>query len=156
MTRRHISLVIVLLFLVTPLFAKSHVPKKNTRKAIKEYVEEAAELVSKKGPDCAALNGPDYKGGDYYVFVSGPDGKTLCHPDPKIVGKAMTEIVDANGKKVGVELDAAAKKKGGGWVDYVWARPGTTKPVAKSTYVTTTKGPDGKMYMVGAGGYEVK
>ena len=94
--------------------------------------------------------------GDYYVFVTGPDDRELCHPNPAMIGKAASEIKDANGKNVGTDLLAAAKKRGGGWVDYVWPRPGTDKPVAKSSYAMRVKGPDGKWYVVGAGGYELK
>ncbi len=94
--------------------------------------------------------------GDYYIFVDGPDDRTLCHPNPSMVGKVFTDIVDANGKKVGVELKAAAEKKGGGWVDYVWPRPGQTKPEPKSSYTMRVKGPDGKWYGVGSGGYNLK
>ena len=37
-----------------------------------------------------------------------------------------------------------------------WPRPGTTTPVAKSTFAKSVKGADGKWYVVGGGGYEVK
>lgn len=157
MLRVRVTIVLVFLCLViTPAFAKSHVPTKNTHAAIKAYVESAAKFIAKNGADCKALEGPEWRSGDYYVFVDEPGGKSLCHPNPKIVGTNATDIVDSNGKKVGVELEAAAAKKGGGWVDYVWPRPGTDKPVAKSSYAMTVKGPDGKAYIVGAGGYELK
>ncbi|HEY8848741.1 MAG TPA: cache domain-containing protein, partial [Thermoanaerobaculia bacterium] len=79
------------------------------------------------------------------------------HPNASMVGKMNTEIVDANGKKVGAELaNVANGKEGHGWVDYVWPRPGQTKPVPKSSYAEKVKGPDGKWYVVGAGGYELK
>ena len=155
MMRVRVSVVLVFLcLLVTPLFAKSHLPTANTKAAIKAYVEDAAKFVEQKGADCAALSSADWKSGDYYVFVVGPDNKMLCHPT--LAGKPADEVVDSKGKKVGSELLAAGKKKGGGWVDYVWPRPGTTNPVAKSSYAIEVKGPDGKMYNVGAGGYELK
>jgi len=116
----------------------------------------AAKVVAKSGPSCEKFKSKDWMDGDYYVFVTGPDDKLVCHPNASMVGKANADIVDANGKKVGLDLIAAAKKKGGGWVDYVWPRPGQTTPVAKSSYATQVKGPDGKWYVVGAGGYELK
>ena len=151
------KLVVLLLVLcASTAFAKSFTPKHNTRASIKAYVESAAKYVAKHGADCAAFKSKAWMYGDYYIFVDGPDGKTLCHPNPAIVGKTAEEIVDANGKKVGVAIRETAAKKGGGWVEYVWPRPGTDKPVAKSTYAMQVKAPDGKMYVVGAGGYEVK
>ena len=157
MSRRYVTLTISLLILcAATAFAKSHVPKSNTRAAIKAYVNSAASVVAKKGPSCEAFAGKDWMAGDYYVFVMGPDEKAICHPNPALVGKPASDIVDANGKKVGEDIIAAGKKKGGGWVEYVWPRPGTTNPVPKSTYATHVKGPDGKMYVVGSGGYEVK
>jgi methyl-accepting chemotaxis protein len=147
---------VLLLLCASAAFAKSYVPKKNTRAAIKSYVRNAAKLVAKSGPSCEAFKSKDWMAGDYYVFVTGPDDKLVCHPNASMVGKANADIVDANGKKVGLDLIAAAKKKGGGWVDYVWPRPGQTTPVAKSSYAMRVKGPDGQWYVVGAGGYELK
>lgn len=151
---RKISLALVILCVTVPVFAKSQVPKKNTHAAVKEYVEDAAHFVAKHGPDCKALSSADWKSGDYYVFVVGPDEKLLCHPS--LAGKPANEVVDSKGKKVGALLVEAGRKKGGGWVEYMWPRPGTTKPVAKSSYALEVKGPDGKMYTVGSGGYELK
>lgn len=154
MSRRVFPLVVALLLCATVLPAKSHTPKTNTRDAVKAYVDQAAKFIAKNGADCAKLQGPDWQAGDYYIFVVGPDNRTLCHPNPQIVGKPEEEIVDANGKKVGLELVAAADK--GGWVDYVWPRPGTTNPVPKSSYAVKVKAPNGKTYLVGSGGYELK
>ena len=154
MSRMRLVLSVVLLSVSPLLLAKSMTPKHNTRAEIKKYVNDAAKVVSKKGPDCAALASKDWMAGDYYVFVADADHKLLCHPNAKLVGTVDTDIVDANGKNVGEGFNKVAAK--GGWVEYVWPRPGQTQPVAKSTYVREVKGPDGKMYMVGAGGYEVK
>jgi methyl-accepting chemotaxis protein len=156
MKRVSTLLSVLLLLCASTAFAKSYIPKKNTRAAIKSYVRNAAKLVAKSGPSCESFKSKDWMAGDYYVFVTGPDDKLVCHPNAAMVGKANADIVDANGKKVGLDLIAAAKKKGGGWVDYVWPRPGQTTPVAKSSYAMRVKGPDGNWYVVGAGGYELK
>ena len=159
MNRRYRSwvLVVVLLLICAPAaFAKSYVPKSNTRAAIKAYVMSAAKVVAKSGPSCETFKSKDWIGGDYYVFVTGPDDKTVCHPNASNIGRDNADIVDANGAKVGMMLTAASKKKGGGWVEYVWPRPGQTTPVKKSSYATRVKAPDGKWYVVGSGGYELK
>src|SRR5256885_1324146 len=131
--RNTLVALLLALFAFTAL-AKSYTPKKNTRADIKAYVESAAKYIKKHGADCAAFKSKEWMAGDYYIFVDGPDGRTLCHPNAAIVGKSPDEIVDVNGKKVGVAIREAAAKKNGGWTDYMWARPGTDKPVAKSTY----------------------
>jgi signal transduction histidine kinase len=146
-----------MVFLATAAIAKSHVPTANTHAAIKAYVKQAAAVVAKKGPSCDTFSGKDWASGDYYIFLLGPDEKILCHPNASLIGKNNLEVTDANGKKIGVEIAANAKKKGGGWTEYVWPRPGTTTPqVPKMTYSTRVKGPDGKWYVVGGGGYELK
>ena len=157
MSRRY-SWVLSLLLLISAatLFAKSYVPKANTRAAIKSYVQSAAKVVAKHGPSCDTFKTKEWMDGDYYIFVTGPDEKLVCHPNATMVGKDNADIVDANGKKVGTDLIAAAKQKGGGWTDYVWPRPGQDKPVPKSSYSMLVNGPDGKAYVVGAGGYELK
>ncbi|PYQ50656.1 MAG: hypothetical protein DMF59_10275 [Acidobacteria bacterium] len=158
MSRKYAWVLSLLLLVSTAtLFAKSHVPTKNTRDAIKAYVKDAAKVVAKSGPSCDTFKSSDWMKGDYYVFVDSPDNNTiLCHPNASMIGKNNADIVDANGKKVGMDLMEASKKKGGGWTNYVWPRPGTDKPVPKSTFSMRVKGPDGKWYVVGAGGYELK
>jgi len=146
---------ITLLFGAVLLMAASNVPQANTRDAVKAYVQSAAKVVQQHGASCDTFKTKDWAGGDYYITVVGPDGNVLCHPNSQIVGRANASIIDANGTKVGVGLIDAATK-GGGWFDYVWPRPGDTKPVAKSSYAMRAKGPDGKWYVVMAGGYGIK
>jgi cytochrome c len=154
---RNFAAVVLVGLVATAAIAKSEVPTKNTHKAIKKYVKEAAEVVAKKGPSCETFSSKDWMSGDYYIFILGPDEKILCHPNASLIGKNNLDVTDANGKKIGVEIAANAKKKGGGWTEYVWPRPGTTTPqVPKMTYSTQVKGPDGKWYVVGGGGYELK
>lgn len=149
-------LLILLALTASTAFAKSFTPKDNTHAAIKAYVEAAARHVAKYGPDCAAFATPEWRSGDYYIFVDAPDNTTLCHPNASLTGKNSDEIKDVNGKSVGIAIRTAAAEKGGGWADYMWPRPGTDTPVQKSTFVTKVKAPDGKTYVVGSGGYEVK
>ncbi|MGA6994037.1 MAG: cache domain-containing protein, partial [Candidatus Deferrimicrobiaceae bacterium] len=44
-----------------------------------------------------------------------------------------------------------AKSKGGGWVDYMWPKPGEEKPSKKISYIYRVPG---KELFVGAGIYE--
>jgi signal transduction histidine kinase len=146
--------------LLVVLFAASanasYVPKANTRHQIKKYVQAAAKHIAQHGPSCSEFAKQEWRDGDYYIFVIGPDLRTLCHANPAMIGRAERDIVDANGKRVGDMIVAAAKKFRGGWVDYVWPRPGSNKPVPKSTYAQRVKSPDGDTYIVGSGGYGLK
>lgn len=130
----------------------SMTPRANTRDAITSYVNAAADYVAKNGPSCDTFSSSRWRTGDYYIFVIGPDNRTVCHPT--LVAKPSSDIVDANGRHVGDEIVAAANA-GGGWVNYNWPRPGQTTPVAKSTYAKKVTGPDGQTYIVGSGGYEL-
>ena len=136
----------------------TNVPAANTRAQIVRYVDRAAAVVAKNGPSCTTFSSPEWKSGDWYIFVLEPNGKTICHPvRPELVGTSVADLVDPNGKRVGAEfVSAATAHPAGGWVDYVWPRPGQTAPVAKSSYVRLVTAPDGKPYIVGSGGYELK
>jgi len=153
---RKFALILLVCFIATIAMAKSHVPKADTHAAIKAYVQDAAKVVAKSGPSCKTFSSKDWQSGDYYIFVVGADDKILCHPNVSLIGKLNSDVVDANGKKLGIEIVENAKKKGGGWTEYVWPRPGTTNPVPKMTYSMRVKGPGGKWYVVGGGGYELK
>ncbi|HEY5611824.1 MAG TPA: cache domain-containing protein, partial [Thermoanaerobaculia bacterium] len=118
------------------------------------YVNRAADVVSQRGADCPTFEESGWFAGDWYIFVLEPNGKTVCHPArPDMVGTMASDVVDPNGKRIGEEFMRAPAA--GGWVEYVWARPGQTTPVAKSAYVRQVTAPDGKTYVVGSGGYEV-
>src|SRR5260370_41895634 len=128
----------------TAAMAKSNVPTANTHAAIKSFVQQAAKVVAKKGPSCETFTSTDWKGGDYYIFILGPDDKIVCHPNPSLVVNMNSEGVDATGKTIDVEIAANARTKGGGWTENVSPRPETTTPqVPKRTYSTTAKRPDG-------------
>ena len=157
MIRPRITLSLVIVAVAGAVFASpapSHVPKANTRAAVQAYVQDAAKVVAKSGPSCATFAAPEWKSGDYYIFVAGPDNKTICHPSAAVVGKTMDQIVNAKGDKVGDRINKAAMT--GGWADYLWARPGQKTEEPKSTYAVRVKGPDGKEYLVGSGGWNLK
>jgi hypothetical protein len=150
---------LVVCFIATACIS-SYTPSSNSRADLQQYVERAAALVREQGPAaCETLKGPAWMRGDYYIFVNTLDEDvTVCHPlRPELIGQSQTDIQDANGKYFAREMRAAASSPAGfGWVEYVWPRPGQTAPVPKSTYVMTVTGPDGKRYVVGSGGYEVR
>jgi cytochrome c len=136
-----------------------NVPRTATRDAVRSYVENAAEIVARDGAAaCDALRTPQWFSGDWYIFVSVLDGPVVCHPArPDLVGTIERKLVDPQGKAFGEEIyQLASGPDRSGWVDYVWPRPGSTEPVAKSAYIRAVTGPDGRTYVVGSGGYELR
>jgi len=152
------SFALLLATLFTLGCATAMTPNANSRPEIVAYVDRAANLVRENGPSCDAFGSPRWKSGDWYIFVLERDGRTVCHPvRPDLVGTMVTDVADPNGKRIGQEfVNLATTQPNGGWVDYVWARPGQSAPVAKSSYVRLVTGPGGKAYIVGSGGYELK
>lgn len=112
----------------------------STEAEAKALVEKAAVFYKEKGKDKAFAEFSNPKGqfskGDLYIFVVDMKGMTLAHGgNPKLVGKDMSELKDADGKFFMKEIIKTAKEKGSGWVDYKWANPTTKKVDPKTTYV---------------------
>ncbi|MFZ0929679.1 MAG: cache domain-containing protein [Syntrophobacteraceae bacterium] len=126
-----------------------------TPQRVVEKVEKAAVLLQKEGK--AAF--PKFQGkdsefifGGTYIWVHDAEGSTmLMHPVmPQLVGKSNASIRDTSGKFIFVEMNETAKKKGGGWVDYMWPKPGEKTPSQKLSYVKLVK-VDGVECIVGCG-----
>lgn len=113
-----------------------------------EDIDEAA----KKARAIAILEKIRYgKSGKEYLFVIGTDIKTVMHPiKPSLVGKDLSSFKDPNGKKLFVEMAEVCRRQGEGFVDYLWAKPGESQPVAKLSFVKLFK-PWG--WIVGTGVY---
>lgn len=73
---------------------------------------------------------------DLYISVTDGVGKSVANSvNPRIVGKNVSDLKDADGKffvKEGAEI---VKAKGRGWIDFKWPDPVTKKIEAKSTYL---------------------
>jgi signal transduction histidine kinase len=70
----------------------------------------------------------------------------------------MMHLKDMNGKPVIEEIVnvAMASETGTGWIHYLWAEMGEFFPSWKSAYVKKVKGPDGKVYVLGSGTYDMR
>lgn len=115
--------------------------------------EAAAEVKAKAD---AALSEFDKKDGkwawkDTYVFVLDcTNGTMKAHPNEKVKGIKLTELKDkATGKEFGTAMCDAAKKANGGWVEYMWTKPGAEGNHRKIAYMLTAGN-----YTVGAGVYD--
>ena len=80
---------------------------------------------------------PDFVQGSLYVDMRDiKTGIVLAHPiNPTIVGKDLTDVPDANGKKYRREIIELAQKQGKGWVDYQYKNPTSGKIEPKTTYI---------------------
>ena len=119
-------------------------------------VKEASVAV-KAGAD-VTLSEFDKKDGkwawkDTYVFALDCSAGTVkAHPNEKVKGINVTELKDkATGKEFGTALCDAAKKAHGGWVEYMWTKPGAEGNHRKVAYILTVGN-----YQVAAGVYDDK
>jgi len=104
----------------------------------KVMVGKAAAFLKSSGKDKAFkefTEGTQFKKDDLYVFVIDMKGITLAHGgNPKLVGKDMSGLKDADGKLFIKDMIDGATAKGSGWSDYKWTNPVTKKIDPKSTY----------------------
>ena len=117
-----------------------------TEKDAIAMAERGAALIKAKGKDemMKRINAkdPDYVQGSLYVDLRDvKTGIVLAHPfNPSIVGKDLTDVPDANGKKYRREIIELAAAKGKGWVDYMYKNPTTGKIEPKTTYILLVDG----------------
>ena len=118
--------------------------------------EAAAEVKAKAD---VALTEFDKKDGkwawkDTYVWVLDcTNGVVKAHPNPQVKGNKMSEVLKdkATGKEFATALCDAAKKANGGWVEYMWTKPGAEGNHRKVAYVLSAGN-----YAVSAGVYDDK
>ncbi|MFZ0930201.1 MAG: cache domain-containing protein [Syntrophobacteraceae bacterium] len=139
------------------IFAVSahHVLAGNTPGEAEAMVKKAVDSFKANGKEktIAAINDPkgEFMKGELYAFVFDFDIICLAHPaNPKLVGKNMADLKDAEGKSF-MKAMATMAKAGGGWVDYKWTNPETKKIQDKSSYVTSIPGEN---LFVGCGIYK--
>jgi len=102
-------------------------------------VKKAVAYVKANGKEKAFAEFNNPKGTfvdrDLYVMCYDMQGNNKCHgANPKLIGKNLLEITDADGKFIIKSLIETANK-GKGWVDYKWPNPTTKAIESKSTYV---------------------
>ena len=119
-------------------------------------VKEAAAAVTANAD--VTLSEFDKKDGkwawkDTYVFaLDCAAGTVKAHPNEKVKGIKVTELKDkATEKEFGTALCAAAKKAHGGWVEYMWTKPGAEGHHRKVAYILSAGN-----YQVAAGVYDDK
>ncbi|WP_075793372.1 cache domain-containing protein [Massilia putida] len=108
--------------------------------------ERGAAMVKAKGKEEVmkriTAKDPEFVQGSLYIDMRDvKTGIVLAHPyNPSIVGKDLTDVPDANGKKYRREIIELAAAKGKGWVDYQYKNPTTGKIEPKTTYILLVDG----------------
>jgi signal transduction histidine kinase len=117
-----------------------------TEKDAIAMAERGAAMVKAKGKDEVmkriSAKDPEFVQGSLYIDMRDvKTGIVLAHPyNPSIVGKDLTDVPDANGKKYRREIIELAAAKGKGWVDYQYKNPTTGKIEPKTTYILLVDG----------------
>jgi signal transduction histidine kinase len=117
-----------------------------TEKDAIAMAERGAAMVKAKGKEEVmkriSAKDPDFVQGSLYIDMRDvKTGIVLAHPyNPSIVGKDLTDVPDANGKKYRREIIELAAAKGHGWVDYQYKNPTSGKIEPKTTYILLVDG----------------
>lgn len=106
----------------------------------KALVETVATYYQANGKEATivALNQADgpFVQGALYAFAYDLNGTMIAHPkNPKLVGKNLIDVPDADGKFFRKEIIETAKTQGEGWVDYLYKNPTTNQVEPKTTYL---------------------
>lgn len=125
-----------------------------TPQSVIANVHKAAKLLMEKGSEAlAVLTDPksEFNDRDAYLFIIDVD-KSLVVSNPHFperTGGNIREHLDWSGKHYGVELCEVAMR-GGGWIEFVWPKPGTEEGMRKISYIYPIPG---MRYTVCAGIY---
>jgi len=131
---------ILAMFVATPALAAD---EHGTSQEAISLVKKTIDYYKKNGGEktYAAINSQssEFKFKDLYVFAAPikSGGVLSAHgANPKLVGKDLSELKDADGNFITKRMvEVAQSKEGKGWVDYKWPNPVTKEIQQKSTYV---------------------
>lgn len=129
--------------------------KKVTPQQVIENVHKAAEILKSQGEaGLKIVSDPasEFNTGDDYIFLIDVE-KSLVVSNPRFperTGGNIREHLDWNKDHYGIRLCEVALQ-GGGWIEFVWPKPGTTEGVRKVSYIYPIPG---MRYTVCAGMYD--
>lgn len=113
--------------------------EKGTREEAVAMVKKAGAYLKQHGrakalAEFMRVGGP-FIVKDLYLFVYDGEGVNLAHINPKMVGKNLLDMKDADGVPLIREVIAKGNsKEGSGWTDYRWPNPITKVVEHKSSY----------------------
>ncbi len=136
--------------------APSSPPSSPEAKEVEAMVTKAAALIEAKGKAALAelrVKDSEWYHGDTYVFAYDLNGNVLLNPAfPAREGTNVSGQKDANGKLFHDAIIRTAETSGSGWVDYMFPKPGQTKPSQKWAFVKAVR-IDGVPGLVASGFY---
>lgn len=111
-----------------------------TEEEAKAMVKKAIAYIKEVGKEKALQEFSNLKGKfidrDLYIFVYDMTGTVLAHgQNPKLIGKNLYDVKDADGKEYVRERIELIKAKGSGWQEYKFMNPVTKKIEQKKAYV---------------------
>jgi cytochrome c len=135
-------LLAILAAMALSLFAlQGHAQQKSERATTAEaeaMVKSAIAFYKKNGKDKSMAefvkNPGPFVDRDLYVTVYNPQGDALAHINPKMVGKNMMDLRDADGKYHIKERMEASQKAPSGWQDFKFYNPVSKKIEPKRMY----------------------
>jgi hypothetical protein len=121
----------------------------------------ASRFLNEKGASgIAEFNSKDGRWAwkDSYVFVYDCRlDRMVAHPmRPDLVGQPLMQITDNNGKFIFKELCKAGAEPRGGWVEYLWTKPGAGGVSRKISYAKAADIAFSTGIQVAAGVYDDK
>ncbi|GAB6042422.1 cache domain-containing protein [Endothiovibrio diazotrophicus] len=126
-----------------------------TEEQVFAMVDRAVALLNEEGdPALATIGTPngEFDQGELYVFVYDTNVVMLAHPvKPTLVGRSYKGKPDAKGKKFR-DMIVENALNGGGWVDYVYQKPGVSGLHKKKVFSKLAEH-GGKQYVVACGMY---
>ena len=91
--------------------------------------EEAKKLA------LATIAAMRYGEGDYF-WINDMHPRMVMHPiKPELDGKDLSTNTDPAGKALFIEMVGTVRASGGGFVEYMWPKPGEAQPQPKISYV---------------------
>jgi methyl-accepting chemotaxis protein len=118
------------------------------------YAREVADgrmsEVQARAAAIAAIKAMRYEG-EQYFWINDFDAVMVMHPTkPELDGKDLKAFEDPRGKRIFSAFAEIGRGPGSGVVDYLWPKPGSSKPVRKISYVQAV--PEWR-WVVGSGVY---
>ncbi len=149
-----ILLFVGVIILLSPRISSSLEPQSDEAKQTMALVDQAASLLQSKGTEAfTEFRKKDSKWlkDDTYIFVLNMNAILLFNPiNLELDGKNIIDLKDVNGKAYVQEFIETAKTQGSGWIDYMWPKPGESKPSKKSSYIKKVKVGE-ETFIVGSG-----
>ncbi|WP_375055646.1 methyl-accepting chemotaxis protein [Zobellella sp. DQSA1] len=75
-------------------------------------------------------------GNNDYFWINDSQPRMILHPmQPRLNGEDLGDFRDPDGKALFIEMVEQVREAGGGFVHYLWPKPGLSEPVEKVSYV---------------------